>query len=808
MRYGFFDYQNKEYVITRPDTPYPWINYLGSDEYCALISNTAGGYSFYKDPRERRILRYRYNNIPTDRGGRYLYIRDNITKEFWSATWQPILKPVVRRSPSVVRNDSRRACRQAGSTIHDPLSTSYEYECRHGLGYTIISSQYQKIKTKTTYFVPRKENLEVWHLEIENTDSKPRSLNIFSFVEFCLWDALNDMTDYQYNLNIGETSYENGTIFHLSRFRTDKSYFAFFSCTNQKVKSFDSQRNNFLGRYGSLDAPEAVINGECTNSIACGWSPVGSHCLEINLKAKEKKEIIFILGYSEDKNDLQKLIKKYKTSKSVLIELNILKKYWVENLNKYQVITPDEDVNLMVNIWNQYQCRTTFNWSRSASYFESGIGRGMGFRDSNQDTMGFVHQIPDKVRERIIDLASTQFEDGGAYHQYSPLTKKGNGWGFSDDHLWLIYAVASYLKESGDFAFLNLKVPFDSGKKAPMYDHMKKAVNYSWTHLGRHRLPIMGAADWNDCLTLDGKKGESVLVAMMLVAAAKEMINLAKIGKRYKDIKFYQEVSDVMTRRINKSSWTGKWYLRAFSQMGKPVGTPKDKYGKIYLEVQPWAVMSGVAQNSRADACLNSVKNLLATEEGVMILNPSYDGYDPNVGAVTIYPPGLKENGAIFCHPNPWMMVAESILGRGDLAFNYYKAILPAAKNDKADLRKTEPYVYCQMIAGREHQNFGEGKNSWLTGTAAWNFVAISQWILGIRPDYEGLRIDPCIPKNWDKFIVKRNFRGANYTIIISNKNKVNKGVKSIEVDSKKISGNIIPVFSDKKEHLVEVEMG
>ncbi len=783
MGYGYFDNDEKEYVITRPDTPLPWINYLGCEEYCALMSNTAGGYSFYKDAKERRILRYRYNNIPMDRGGRYIYVRDDASEDFWSASWQPVLKDLSK----------------------------YKYECRHGLGYTVITSQYSGIKTKTTYFVPLGENLEIWMIEVKNESKKERRLTVTSFAEFCLWDALNDMTDYQYNLNIGETLFKDNIIYHLSRYRVEKSYFAFHACTNVKASSFDSDRTSFLGKYGSLESPERVKAGKGTNSIASGWAPVASEFFKVKLAPGASKTFIFVLGYSEKKDDIGRIMRKFGTKAQVESELASLKEQWEENLSHFSVDTEDPDVNAMVNIWNQYQCRTTFNWSRSASYYESGIGRGMGFRDSNQDTLGFVHQIPEKVKQRIIDLASTQFEAGNALHQYSPLTKKAisNEKNYSDDHLWLVFSVAGYVKETGDTAFLDRPVPFDTGKEAPMYDHLARAMDYTLNNLGPHGLPLMFFADWNDCLNLEGYRhsAESVLVGMMLVAAAGEMSRLAEVSGRTQDVQKYKDIAQKMKYTLNADAWDGSWYLRGFTDDGRPVGSSKNKEGQIYLETQAWAVMSGVAEADQAKKCMNSVKKYLSTEYGIMLMTPAYSKFYPELGGMSIYPPGLKENGAIFCHPNSWAMVAETMIGRGDQAFEYYKTILPATKNKISDIHKIEPYIYCQMIAGREHKNFGEGKNSWLTGTAAWNFVAISSWILGIRADHDGLIVDPCIPREWKGFSVKRRFRGGSYYITVRNPNKVSKGVKSMVVDGKAVSGNIVPSFKDRKDHYVEVEM-
>ncbi|PIS30908.1 glycosyl transferase [Candidatus Saganbacteria bacterium CG08_land_8_20_14_0_20_45_16] len=789
MKFGYFDKEKKEYVITRPDTPLPWINYLGSDDYCALFSNTAGGYSFYKDPRERRLLRYRYNNVPMDRGGRYLYLRDNTTKDYWSVSWQPVIK--------------------------DPKN--YQYECRHGLGYTTITSQYCGISTKATYFVPLGENLEVWMLEVKFEPKKAAigqkscDLSLFSFVEFCLWDALNDMTDFQYNLNIGETKVDNNIIYHLSKYRVEKNLLAYFGCANASAKGFDTQRRDFMGDYGDWSNPRAVVEGKMNNSIAGGWSPVGSQMFNFKLKAGETKTFIFVLGFSEDINEPPAKLAKFKNPEIVKQELAKLKAYWDENLSKFSVQSEDPELDLMLNTWNQYQCRTTFNWSRSASYYESGIGRGIGFRDSNQDTLGFVHMIPEKVKQRISDLAANQFEDGSAYHQYSPLTKQGNGSGYGDDHLWLTVSVPAYVKETGDIRFLETLVPFVGGEKGTIYEHLARAIDFALTHIGPHGLPKIYFADWNDCLNLShGKeKAESVMVAQMVVYGAKEMAQLAKLIGKQADAKKFTEIAKDMAKKINKIAWDGNWYIRAFDEYEEPLGSSKNKEGQIYLETQAWGVLSGTAEAERALKCLDAVRKNLWTKHGIILMTPPYSDFIPKYGSIGVYPPGLKENGAIFCHPNPWTIIAECMIGRGDIAYEYYKAIQPAARNEIAELHKTEPYVYCQMIAGKHHKAFGEGKNSWLTGSACWNFVAASQWILGIRPEYEGLLIDPCIPKAWKGFQVKRVFRGSTYYITVRNPNGVSKGVKSITLDNNKLASNLIPPDkSGGDEHHVEVELG
>lgn len=781
MRYGYFDDAKREYVITDPKTPLPWINYLGVDEYCALISNTAGGYSFNKDPRSRRILRYRYNNVPMDRPGRYIYVRDNDSKKYWSSSWQPTNIDLDK----------------------------YHYECRHGLSYTKIMSKYEGISTETLYMVPLGESLEIWRIKVKNDTKKARDLSLFTYVEFCLWDAVMDMTDFQYNLNIAITKFKNNAMYHLTRHNVHKNYFSYF-WSDTKVKSYDGERNKFTGNYRGEANPQAVENGKCTNSEAIGWAPFGGLHVDVSLKAGEEKEVTFILGYNEKMGTEKKVFKKYSAKGSVDKEYQKLKDYWTEGLNKYQAQTPDPAVNSMVNIWNQYQCRTTFNWSRSASYYESGIGRGMGFRDSNQDTLGFAYQIPAKVRQRLIDLAAIQFPEGRAMHQYFPLTKKGDSEGYGDDHLWLILAVSNYIKESGDMKFLDQMIPFTDGSEGTMYDHMKRAMEYSWVAVSYHGLCKSGFADWNDSLNIKGPKGAgvSVMVSMQFVHAAWLISEIAEmIGEKH-DAERYTKMGKEMKDRINKHAWDGEWYIRAYKDNGEPIGVKTAKEGKIWINSQVWAIMSGVAEGERAEICLNSVKKYLGSKYGINKMWPGYKAYRKEVGLISEVPAGIKENAGIFCHTNPWAVISEVMLGRGDQAFEYYKNIVPSASNDFADIHWTEPYVYSQIIAGKEHRDFGQAKNSWLTGACAWNFVSISAYILGVQADYNGLIVDPCIPKKWKEYTVTRMFRGAVYNITVKNPKGVNKGVTRMTVDGKVIKGNKAPIFKDKGEHEVEVILG
>ncbi len=789
MKYGYFDEKNREYVITRPDTPTPWINYLGSDEYCAMISNTAGGYSFHRDPKEQRIIRFRYNNIPPDRPGRYIYIRDNRSSDFWSATWQPVLTPFAGKPRG---------------------QKAYGYECRHGMGYTRIASSYRGIKTDATYFVPLNENLEVWKFTIKNTSGSTRHLSVFTYVEFCLWNAVMDMTDFQYTLNIARTKAEGNAIYHVTGYwpKIGDTRFSYLA-SSEKVSGFDGDREAFIGPYRSESDPIVVETGKSADSKAAGGNPIGSLWNEVTLKKGQEKTIVFILGIGYDMKDAARFIKKYSDTARADEEFKKLKTYWEEYFTRYVADTPDKEVDLMVNTWNQYQCRTTFNWSRSASYYEAGIGRGMGFRDSNQDTLGVVHAIPERVKLRIKELAANQFENGSSYHQFFPLTKKGERGGYSDDPLWLIVSAAGYIKETGDFAFLDEVIPFADKGRGTMYEHLQRAVDYVNSKVGPQGLPLMGFADWNDCLNLGGKndKAETVWVGQFLVYAARELVRIAELKNDQASMGRYDEIATKMQAIINDVAWDGDWYIRAFDDFGTPVGSSKNKEGMIDLITQAWAVMAGLADEKRLARCMDMVKKHLDSEHGVMLCAPPYAEYDPKIGVVGTFSPGLKENGGVFCHANPWAMIAEAILGRGDRAFEYYKKIAPVTRNKIPEVHKTEPYVYAQYIAGRAHPEFGRARNSWLTGSAAWNFFAVSSYILGIRAEYRGLMVDPSIPARWKGFKVKRMFRGSLYDIEVINASRVSKGVKHIELDGQKIYGNMIPVRKDGRPHKVKAYM-
>lgn len=714
MKFGFFNDSDREYVITSPATPQPWINYLGNEEFFSLISNTCGGYSFYKDAKLLRLTRYRYNNVPADTNGRYYFIKHNDT--VWTPAWQPVKTEL----------DS--------------------YECRHGLGYSRFTSSKNKIEAKLTAFVPLHETCEVNQLILTNNNETCEQLDLTSYVEFCFWNAVDDATNFQRNLSLGEVEVCGSEIYHKTEYRERRNHFAYYT-VNAEINGFDTSRDAFLGVYGSIERPQTVLTRASSDSIASGGAVIGSHHLKVILKPGESKSFVFVLGYSEnpyeDKWEAPNIIKKdaaratmkrFSTDEQVEKALNDLKEYWNTLLATFSVDSADEKLNRMVNIWNQYQCMVTFNMSRSASHFESGTGRGMGFRDSCQDLLGFVHLIPDRARQRILDIAATQFEDGSAYHQYQPLTKKGNsdiGSGFNDDPLWLIAGTAAYIKETGDLSILDEIVYFnnDPALAKPLSEHLKRSFDYTLTHLGPNGLPLIGRADWNDCLNLN-----------------------------------------------------------CFS---KEPGESFQTFGPSEGPVAESVFIAG-----------------MFIKYGIVLQQPAYSKYYLNLGEISSYPPGYKENAGIFCHNNPWVSIAETRIGRGDRAFEIYRRTCPAYIEEISEIHRTEPYVYSQMIAGKDAPKHGEAKNSWLTGTAAWTFVNVSQYILGIRPPFDGLEIDPCIPSNMDGFTATRKYRNAVYYITVKNPNHVEKEVQKLTVNGKSVEGTCVKAIDNVKEYHIEVVMG
>ena len=810
MKYGFFDDANREYVITTPKTPLPWINYLGNRDFFSLISNTCGGYTFYKDAKLLRLTRYRYNNVPYDNNGKYFYIKDG--ENIWNPGWQPVKADL----------DS--------------------YECRHGLGYSRFTSSSKNVKASVLTFVPMDDTCEVSHVTLTNQDNCVKELKLFSYVEWCLWNADDDSRNFQRNLSTGEVEIVDSAIFHKTEYRERRNHYAVYS-VNAKVDGFDTSRDAFLGAYNGADTPDVVVNGACTNSVASGWSPIACHQLNVRLEPGESRSFVFVLGYVENPDDEKwesygiinksrawAMLDRYKTDADVEKAFAALKEYWNGLLSNYHVESSNPEVDRMVNIWNQYQCMVTFNMSRSASYYESGIGRGMGFRDSCQDLLGFVHLIPDRARERIIDIASTQFQDGSAYHQYQPLTKKGNsdiGSGFNDDPLWLIAGTSAYIRESGDTSILKEQVPFDSDMsvKAPLMNHLKRSFDYIVNHKGPHDLPLIGRADWNDCLNLncfsahpgesfqtfgpsEGPVAESVFIAGMFVKYGEEYAQLCELLGDQKEADYARSEVEKMYAAVCRDGWDGDWFVRAYDAYSHKVGSHECEEGQIFIEPQGFCVLAGIGvKEGLAQKALDSVKEKLDTKYGIMILQPAYTQYHLELGEVSSYPPGYKENAGIFCHNNPWVSIAETVIGRGDRAFEIYKKTCPAYIEGISEVHCTEPYVYSQMVAGKDAKFFGQGKNSWLTGTAAWTFVNISQYILGIQPTLTGLSINPCIPADFGDFTLTRKYRGVTYHISVKDPGHIQKGVKNLTVDGKLITGNVIPYDASAKEVSVEVNM-
>ncbi len=799
MVYGGFDDARREFVIHRPDTPSPWINYLGSEDFFTLISNTSGGYSFYKDARLLRLTRYRYNNAPRDMGGQYFYVKEGDT--VWNPGWMPSRTPLDA------------------------------YSCRHGLGYTTIESGKDGLSVKQTSLVPRGHSALVTRLEMVNRTDREKTFDLFSSIEFCLWNAMDDSTNFQRNFSIGEVEVEGGAIFHTTEYRERRDHFAVYA-VNRPAVAFDTDRDTFLGVYSGFDAPKNVLKGRLDNSVASGWAPVGCHQIRFSLAPGEHTSCIFILGYCENpreekftspgivnKAPAKTLMAAFGNDAQFDSALSELKSYWDGLLGNFSVSSGEEKLDRMVNVWNQYQCMVTFNLSRSASYYESGIGRGMGFRDSTQDLLGFVHLIPGRARQRILDIAATQLPDGSAYHQYQPLTKRGNtevGSGFNDDPLWLISGVAAYIKETGDNTILNERVPFDNDKNLaqPLYEHLRRSFHFTLEHLGPHGLPLIGRADWNDCLNLncfsnqpgesfqttanyESGVAESVFIAGMFVGVCDDYAALMALCGQADEAAAASANKEGMTRRVLESGWDGEWFLRAYDAYGGKVGSHECEEGQIYIEPQGFCVMAGIGiMEGLAQKALDAVWARLMSDHGIPLHTPPYSTYHVELGEISSYPPGYKENGGIFCHNNPWVAIAETALGHGGRAYEVYRRTSPAYIADQA-LHLTEPYVYSQMIAGPFAPRYGQAKNSWLTGTAAWSFYAVSQAILGIRPEYVGLRIDPCLPGFIRNVNIRRKFRGNTYEIHIQNLAGDEKGSVSLTLDGTALPGNLLPLSEE-----------
>jgi len=821
--YGFFDDSRREYVITEPATPYPWINYLGNDDFFGLVSNTAGGYSFFKDAKFRRLTRYRYNGVPMDQGGRYFYIKDGDT--VWNPGWKP--------------------CRT-------PLDF---YECRHGMGYTRIVGRKDGVEAELLMFVPLGAPVEIHRIILRNIGDTVKRLQLYSLIEWCLWNASTDMENFQRNLSTGEVEIDGSTIYHKTEYKERRNHYAFYT-VNAPVDGFDTDREAFIGMYNGFDSPQCVTEGRSAGSVAHGWSPIASQRIDLELAPGAGRSFVFLLGYVEnpdgnkfsdseflrkqsgelissqasdvtlvEKGRARELMARFATDAAVDAAMAELAAMWDGLLGRFHLESSEPRFDRMVNIWNQYQCMVTFNFSRSASFFESGIGRGMGFRDSNQDLAGFVHQIPERARTRIIDIASTQFPDGGCYHQYQPLTRRGNndiGSGFNDDPLWLIFGTVAYIKETGDFSILDELVPWDNrpGSEVPLMEHLRASFDHVVNNLGPHGLPLIGRADWNDCLNLncfssdpdesyqttenrsEGSQAESLMIAGLFVVEGREYAALCRrCGLSAEAVRVEKHV-EAMERAVIAHGWDGEWFLRAYDFYGNKVGSASCDEGKIFIESQGWCAMARIgAAEGLVDKALDSCKRYLDTPDGMVLNWPAFTRWHKEMGEISSYPAGYKENAGIFCHNNPWVIIAETMAGRAEDAWAHYTRIAPAWVADQRRHR-VEPYVYAQMLAGRDSAAPGEGKNSWLTGTAAWNWLCATQYILGIRPDYDSLTIAPVLPAELGELTVVRCWRDAVYRIHIINSGG---GCIRLVLDGIPVDGTAVPYSAG--EHYVEVEM-
>ena len=788
--YGYYDAENREYVITRPDTPTPWFNFIGEGRYGGIVSNAAGGFAFDRDPKNRRVSRYRYNAIPADQPGRYVYLRDMESGKFWSPTAQP--------TPAV----------KLGS-----------YECRHGAGYTKIASTFQGIESSLLYFVPPAPAdetcpCELWVLKVKNVGKKARKLRSFSYIEFSFRDALGDQLNLDWCQHILEARYKDGIITSQTRFAPTTNYFA----SNVKPAGFETDREVFVGRWRDLANPEMVESGKPTNTQAARGNNIGSLCHNLTLAPGQEKQIVFIMGVTDEPARIAKVVERFRDAKNIDKAFADLNRDWNDYLGRFTVDTPDPIVNAMLNVWNPIQCRTTLFWSRFVSAYETGTGRGMGTRDSAKDTLGTVHNAAERAKSTLNMLWHLQYQDGHTWHQVLPLTGEGGPglaaefpqwpqW-FSDDHLWLILGVCAYLRETGDISYLDHKVAYTDGGEDTIWNHMMRAVNFTLAHRGPQGLPRIGFSDWDDTMNVDhgSGKAESVWVAQHFCRAMLDLAELSLYIGATTDAERFRALHAEMADLVNKVAWDGAWYARAYDDEGKPVGVKSESHHKIALNTQTWAVIGEVAPADRAKQAMESIHKHLNCKYGLALLWPAYQKGDERVRGTTTYPPGAKENGGIFCHANTWAIVAAAKLGMAERAMQYYLEVTPFSRKD-VDCGKVEPYVYCGNITGPEHKQFGYARNAWLSGTASWTYVAGTQWILGIRPTYRGLSITPVIPQSWKGFKATRVFRGVRYAIEVKRADKGNE--VALTVDGKAVNGTVVPLPAEgTKEVRVEVRLG
>ena len=787
MKYGYFDDQNREYVITRPDTPVSWSNYLGSLDYGGIITNNAGGYSFVKSGADGRILRFRFNGIPQDQPGRYIYLRDRENGEFWSASWQPVGKDLKR----------------------------YSSVCRHGTAYTIISSDYDRIESETLFYVPLNKFCEIWAFKVKNNDSKTRKLSVFSYVEFSNDNNENqDLVNLQYTLFISRTYFKNGLILQtINENRNDGNHVSRYAgMIGAKVTGYDGARDIFIGPYHTYANPIAVESGHCSNSLNYTGNSCGALQTDLELAPGQEREIYFVVG-DGDEATARRVMREYKQPGLVQRELAEIKQLWHGRLVKFQVNTPDPDFNRMVNTWNAYQCFMTFFWSRAASLIYCGLRNGLGFRDTVQDIQGIMHLEPESAKQRLIYMLSGQLANGGGMplvrfdHRPGEATPQKPEEYRCDDALWLFQTVPQYLKESGDWGFLDEVIPFADQAQGTVYEHLKRALQFSLGRLGDRGLVLGLEADWNDCLRLE-EEGESVFASLQLYLALGVFVDLAKGKGNNEDLLWAAENWTKLGENLQKHAWEGDRFLRAFTKDGYVVGSKQNEEANLWLNPQCYGVISGAARGDQGIIAMDKIYQELCTAHGIELMGPAFKKRGLPVFRMILFLPGTKENAGIFSQPQGWAILAETMLGRGDRAYQYYSNCNPAKMNEQAEIREAEPYVHCQFTEGKESPFHGRAHVPWLTGTASTVQVAAVEGILGVKPDYEGLRIDPCIPSWWKELSMKRVFRGKLLKIKVDNTERVQKGVQKIIINGEEIEGDLIPATKMIEVNEVTVVMG
>ncbi len=801
MKYGHFDNEHREYVIDRVDLPCSWTNYLGVEDMAAVVNHTAGGYLFYKTPEYHRISRFRANAIPMDRPGFYVYIRDNDKADYWSVSWQPVGKPL----------------------------DAAKYTCRHGMSYTVYECTYQDIKASQTMVIPRGEAVQLWDVKIKNTGNIPRNLSLFSYLEFSFHHIMIDNQNHQMSLYCAGSSYEDGII-EEDLFYEEKGYQYF--TMSETPDGFDCMRDRFIGTYNTETNPAAISAGNCFSSYEKGGNHCGSLQKNLTLQPGEEARIIFMLGEGR-RSEGKRIRTKYANPETVDSVYADLKQYWENKFSKLQIQTPNAGMNTMINTWTLYQSEINVMFSRFASFIEVGGRVGLGYRDTAQDAMTVPHSNPDKCRERIEQLLRGLTSTGYGLHLFQPewFLPDENSKPFqsptviptpdkdsilhglkdacSDDALWLVGAVVEYIKETGDISFASKELPYadtflaGSKETETIYEHLKKILDFSAKQVGANGICKGLRADWNDCLNLGG--GESAMVSFLHYWALQHFIGLASYLGKTEDAAHYTRIAEQVKEICNNVLWDGEWFLRGITSKGRKIGTKEDAEGKVHLESNSWAVLSGAADNEKADMALKAIDEYLYTPFGLLLNTPSYTVPDEDIGFVTRVYPGLKENGAIFSHPNPWAWAAACIRGRGDLAMKFYDALCPYLQNDKIETREAEPYSYCQFIAGKDHSAFGRARHPFMTGSGGWSYFAATRYILGIRPDYDCLQVDPCIPSDWKEFTAVRIFRGAEYHIKVNNPHASMKGVKEIRVDG--CLTDKIKIMPAGSSHTVEITM-